>query len=174
MTKRQPDLDEETDRGLGGEGTTVHESSTVQERLVQRTCGWCGVPVTYTGVGRPPRYCSAAHKRRASELRRALERAELPVDEGGQTAEPVREVVERTTVITRVVRERSPNGVVPAARLNGEPYTLPADAIEWLEALGYLRSQVAAGRLPAFTREGLARACDLTARVLRAAPKRLP
>jgi hypothetical protein len=44
---------------------------TPGERLVERTCAWCGEPVAYSGRGRPPRYCTAAHRRRGWELRTA-------------------------------------------------------------------------------------------------------
>jgi hypothetical protein len=80
--------------------------------------------------------------------------------------------VERTETVTRTVVRQAPPEIrrVPAARLNGEPYTLPADVIEWAEALAHLRAQAASGEILVFAREALARACDLTARTLRADP----
>lgn len=151
------------------DGVVVSDTVTVRERLVQRTCSWCHAPIEYTGVGRPPLYCRPSHRKRASELRRAQDRAGRPVTEGGRTSEPVREVVERVETVTRtVIRQEIQR--VPAVRLSGEPYTLPADAIEWAQALAHLRTEVAAGRIPVFIREALARACDLTARALRNDP----
>ena len=77
----------------------AHELVAASERLLERTCEWCGKPVPYSGRGRPPRYCSPAHRHRAWELRTAQDRAERPVDDGGQSREPVREVVQRTVVL---------------------------------------------------------------------------
>lgn len=89
--------------------------------------------------------------------------------EGGRTAEPVREVVERTETVTRTVVRQGPVEVrtVPAVRLSGEPYTLPTDPIEWAQTLAYLRAAAAQGRIPDIARESLAAACERTARVLR-------
>ncbi|CAM5630052.1 hypothetical protein SCYAM73S_05935 [Streptomyces cyaneofuscatus] len=144
----------------------------MREQLVERTCAWCGEPVTYGGRGRPPRYCSPVHRRRAWELRSAQDRAERPVSEGGQSREPVREIVERTKTVVRTVVLRAP-GQVPLApraaqRLNGEKYTLPEDAVEWIEALAALRREVNDPKINMF-REHIALACERTARALRAA-----
>jgi hypothetical protein len=88
----------------------------VRERLAKRACAWCCTPVQYKGRGRPPRYCGAAHRTRAWELRRAQE--------------TIREVVERTETIVRTEVREAPVKVkvVPGVRLSGEAYTLPEDA----------------------------------------------
>jgi hypothetical protein len=83
---------------------------------------------------------------------------------GGRSFEPVREVVERTVV--RMVPV--PTAPRPAVRLSGEPYTLPTDAVEWVEALAALRTRAGSTRIYPF-REQLARACDRAARALREA-----
>ncbi|MFE3144285.1 hypothetical protein [Streptomyces scopuliridis] len=72
----------------------------------------------YAGTGRIPKYCSDSHRKRASQLRTAPARAALPVDEGGRTTEPVREVIERTETVTRTVVRQGPVEIrrVPAAR----------------------------------------------------------
>jgi hypothetical protein len=143
-----------------------------REQLVSRTCGWCGVPVVYSGKGRPPRYCSPAHRRRAWELRSAQDRADAPVDAGGRSLDPVREVVLRTETVVRSVPVPGPPA--PAVRLSGAPYTLPEDAVEWVQALAYLRRTAPTHpRLSPFLQQ-LARACERTARVLRDADTALP
>lgn len=169
MTKERQTASEDGQE-LGADVIEVRETATVQERLVKRTCEWCGKAIEWSGVGRPPLYCRDAHRKRASALRRAQALADRPVAEGGRTAEPVREVVERTRTVTQTVVRQGPVEVrrVPATRLSGEPYTMPADPIEWAEALAHLRDAVSSGRIPAPARESLARACDQTARALRA------
>ncbi|GAA3754031.1 hypothetical protein GCM10023082_56930 [Streptomyces tremellae] len=142
------------------------EVRVVRERLVARTCAWCGEEVPYAGTGRPPAYCGAAHRTRAYELRRAQARAERPVGEGGRTREPVTQVVERTETVVRTV-VRTEQERVPATRLSGEPYTLPEDAIEWAQALAHLRQAAEQGSLPDLASEPLARACEAAARALR-------
>jgi hypothetical protein len=146
------------------------ETLSVREQLVQRTCAWCGAPVAYGGRGRPPRFCSPVHRRRAWELRSAQDRAERPVSDGGQSREPVREVVQRTETVVRTITLRDP-GRIPLApraaeRLNGQPYTLPEDAVEWVEALAALRRSARDPKIYPF-REHLARACEKAARALR-------
>ncbi|MCL7382216.1 hypothetical protein [Streptomyces sp. 35G-GA-8] len=147
-----------------GDVVAVHETAVVQTRLLKRTCGYCGKPVTYAGTGRPPKYCSDGHRKLASAERLALARAGRSGDDD-QSSEPVREVVERTVTVTQTVVRQGPVRQVPATRLSGEPYTLPADPIEWAQALAYLRGE-ATRFLPAH-RASLAQACELTARVLR-------
>lgn len=80
-------------------------------------------------------------------------------------------MVERTETIVRTLVRRRPGEVreVPAARLSGEPYTLPEDAVEWAQALAQLRRIAMAGGVPGVAREPLARACEAAARALRAA-----
>lgn len=135
----------------GGDVLAVHESVVVSERLKATTCAWCGEQVLYAGVGRPPKYCRVAHRKRASELRTAQRRAGRPVAEGGRTTEPVREVVERTETVTRTTVRRGP------AKLR-----LPEDIYEWQHALRALRGAVEAGQLAGF-HEVLV--CDLEATV---------
>ncbi len=153
----------------------VRESGVVRDQLVQRTCAWCGIPVQYKGKGRPPQYCSAAHRTRAWELRTAQARAARPVNEGGRTQEPVRELVERTETIVRTVTRESPPKVkvIPGVRLSGEAYTLPEDAVEWVQALMYLRRHAGSPKVYPF-REHVARACETTAKVLRDAAPAFP
>ncbi len=70
---------------------------------------------------------------------------------------------------TIVLRDTSqiPPAPRPAQRLSGQPYTLPEDAVEWIEALRALRLEAATNpRVSAF-REHIARACDKTAAALR-------
>ncbi|WP_329453831.1 hypothetical protein [Streptomyces sp. NBC_01497] len=146
-------------------GDEPQERRTMRERLVERTCAWCGQSVPYAGTGRRPKYCSAAHRTRAYELRTAQARAGLSPAEGGRSPDPVTQIVERTETVVRT----EPGGVrqVPAARLSGEPYTLPEDAVEWVQALAHLRQVIARGGLPEMAREPLARACEAAARELR-------
>ena len=152
--------------GQGKPGrSTGRETSAVRERLVERTCAWCGEPVAYSGRGRPPRYCSAVHRRRGRELRTAQERAERPVDDGGRDRAPVREVVQRTVVLQEAAQ--APPAPRPAQRLSGQPYTLPEDAVEWVEALAALRRSVTHPQIYPF-REQVARACERAALALRA------
>ncbi|MDQ1022532.1 hypothetical protein QF035_000114 [Streptomyces umbrinus] len=160
MTKMRP----EDGQGKPGRSTD-RETPTTGERLVERTCAWCGESVAYSARGRPPRYCSAVHRRRGWELRTAQERAERPVDDGGRDRAPVREVVQRTVVLQEAAQARpAPR---PAQRLSGQPYTLPEDAVEWVEALAALRRDVTNPRIYPF-REQVARACERTALALRA------
>ena len=158
----------------GGDGDArypVQETLSTYEQLVERTCAWCGEPVAYGGRGRPPRYCSAVHRRRAWEVRTAEGRAARPVGEGGQSREPVREVVQRTvrTVVLQESDQVRP-APQPAQRLSGQPYTLPEDAVEWIEALAVLRREALTNpRIHPF-REHVARACERTAEALRTDP----
>ncbi|MEV6404027.1 hypothetical protein AB0M58_13920 [Streptomyces bobili] len=178
MTKSlAPQLDEpRQDEGQTAGVVSVRESGVVvREQLVQRTCAWCGIPVHYKGKGRPPQYCSAAHRTRAWELRTAEARAARPVSDGGRTREPVREVVERTETVVRTVVREGPAKVrvIPGVRLSGAPYTLPEDAVEWVQALMYLRRHTNSPKIH-FFREHIARACETTARVLRDPASAIP
>ncbi|MEV7076618.1 hypothetical protein [Streptomyces sp. NPDC093990] len=82
----------------------------------------------------------------------------------------MREIVERTQTVVRTVMLQAPDQVPlaprAAQRLNGEPYTLPEDAVEWIEALVALRREVNNPRIRMF-REHIALACEKTARALR-------
>jgi hypothetical protein len=152
--------------GHGKPGRSAdRETPTTRERLVERTCAWCGEPVAYSGRGRPPRYCTAAHRRRAWELRTAQDRAERPVSDGSRNRAPVREVVQHTVVLQEPALARpAPR---PAQRLSGQPYTLPEDAVEWVEALAALRRDVTHPRIYPL-RDQVARACERAALALRA------
>jgi hypothetical protein len=109
------------------------------------------------------------HRRRAWELRTAHERAQRPVSDGGKTQEPVREVVQHVEKVVRTVARPEPVSIPPvprpAQRLSGEPYTLPEDAVEWIEALAALRRDVDNPKIHPF-REHVARACMRTAEAL--------
>lgn len=143
------------DQEHDGKVLAVRETVSVGERLKTTTCAWCGGRIVYAGVGRPPKYCRDSHRKRASELRTAQKRAARPVDQGGQTTEPVREVVERTETITRTTVRRGP------AKLR-----LPEDIYEWQHALRQLQNEVRAGRLAGF-HEVLVRDLEATAAVVR-------
>ncbi|MER6039008.1 hypothetical protein ABT133_34755 [Streptomyces sp. NPDC001835] len=54
----------------------------------------------------------------------------------------------------------------PARRLSGQPYTLPEDAVEWIEALAVLRRKATNPEVHPF-REYIARACEKTLQALR-------
>ncbi|MFF2102282.1 hypothetical protein [Streptomyces sp. NPDC058202] len=54
-----------------------------------------------------------------------------------------------------------------AQRLSGQPYTLPEDAIEWIEALAALRREAVTNPRVAPFREHIANACERTLEVLR-------
>lgn len=151
-THRGPDND---DQEHDGEVLAVRETVVVGERLKTTTCAWCGERIVYAGVGRPPKYCRDSHRKRASELRTAQKRAARPVDQGGQTSEPVREVVERTETVMRTTVRRGP------AKLR-----LPEDIYEWQHALAQLQNAVRAGRLAGF-HEVLVRDLEATAAVVR-------
>ncbi|MFG2441093.1 hypothetical protein [Streptomyces sp. NPDC048508] len=144
----------------------------MSEQLLERSCAWCGDPVVYTGRGRPPRYCGPVHRRRAWEVRTAEERAGRPVSDGGRTSEPVREIVQRTEMIvrTQVLHDAGASAPRPAQRLSGQPYTLPEDAVEWIEALAALRQEAVTNPKVVPFREHIARACERTLKVLRSEP----
>ncbi|MET7826990.1 hypothetical protein ABZT23_20175 [Streptomyces sp. NPDC005386] len=146
----------------------------MREQLLERGCAWCGEPVAYSGRGRPPRFCRPVHRRQAWEVRSAEERAGRPVSEGGRSTEPVREIVQRTETVvsTRAVLEAGLMSLAPrpAQRLSGQPYTLPEDAVEWIEALAALRREAVTNPKVAPFREHIAKACARTLEVLRSEP----
>jgi hypothetical protein len=152
-----PDDDQEHD----GDVLAVRESTSVLERLKTTTCRWCGQTIEYAGVGRPPLYCRDSHRKRASELRTAQRRAARPVAEGGQTTEPVREVIERTETRTHTTVRRGP------AKLR-----LPKDIHQWQHTLKQLQNEVRSGHLTGF-REILVRDLEETLRIVRDEQKRL-
>ncbi|MFH9426419.1 hypothetical protein [Streptomyces sp. NPDC017529] len=153
-SEQQPGPDGD-DLAVRGDVLAVLETVSVSERLKSTSCAWCGRPVLYAGVGRPPKYCRDSHRKRASEARTAQRRAGRPVDQGGQTTEPVREVVERTETVTRTTVRRGPSKL-----------RLPEDIYEWQHALGQLQNEVRAGRLAGFY-DVLVRDLEETARVVR-------
>ncbi|MGW6485678.1 hypothetical protein [Streptomyces sp. NPDC055056] len=148
----------------------------MREQLVERSCAWCGEPVAYSGRGRTPRFCSPVHRRRAWEVRSAEERAGRPVSEGGRSTEPVREIVQRTETVVRTrvvpgsVEGRVQQAPRSAQRLSGQPYTLPEDAVEWIEALAVLRREAVTNPKVAPFREHIANACERTLEALRSDP----
>lgn len=93
------------------------------------------------------------------------------MSEGGRSTDPVREIVQgiETVVRTRVVPAtgRMPQAPRSAQRLSGQPYTLPEDAIEWIEALAALRREAMTNPRVAPFREHIANACERTLEVLR-------
>lgn len=146
---------DDDDQEQDGDVLAVRETVSVSERLKTTTCAWCGEPIVYAGVGRPPRYCRDSHRKRASEVRTAQRRAARPVDQGGQTTDPVREVVERTKTVTRTTVRRGPAEV-----------RLPQDIWEWQAALVQLQNAVREGRFTSFL-DLLARDLEATAAVAR-------
>ncbi|MER6443336.1 hypothetical protein ABT275_44765 [Streptomyces sp. NPDC001185] len=74
-----------------------------------------------------------------------------------------------TMVCTRVVPDsgRMPQAPRPAKHLSGQPYTLPEDAIEWIEVLAALRRDAVTNPRVAPFREHIANACERTLEVLR-------
>ncbi|MFE3455961.1 hypothetical protein ACFXKD_00335 [Nocardiopsis aegyptia] len=93
---------------------TARVTETTRQRLVSRACAWCGDPVPYSGKGRPPKYCSKAHRNRAWEVRTAADRQERDREAGTARTEdePVREVIRevRTRTATRSARIEVPGG----------------------------------------------------------------
>ncbi|WP_329405009.1 hypothetical protein [Streptomyces melanogenes] len=144
------------DQEHDGDVLAVRETVSVSERLKTTTCAWCGERIVYAGVGRPPKYCRDSHRKRASEVRTAQRRAARPVDQGGQTTDPVREVVERTETVTRTTVRRGP------AKLR-----LPEDIYEWQHALAQLQNQVRNGHGLAGFYGVLVRDLEATAAVVR-------
>lgn len=100
------------------------------ERLVRRTCAWCGVWIEYSGRGRRPTYCSKSCRNRAWEVRTAEARLHRDQDAGAIPAapEPIREVVSR------------PAPAPPAPKV-------PHQAAVWTRFLGELTGQLRDGDL---------------------------
>jgi hypothetical protein len=91
-----------------GEHVAEYESVHVRERLVKRTCAWCGTELRYSGRGRPPKFCTDNHRKRWHEREKA--KAELG---DAPTPEPVREVIERTETVVRTVVRKGPTVLQP-------------------------------------------------------------
>lgn len=100
------------------------------ERLVRRTCAWCGTWIEYSGRGRRPTYCSKSCRNRAWEVRTADARLHRDQDAGAvpAAAEPIREVVSR------------PAPAPPAPRV-------PTRIADWTRFLGELSGQLRDGDL---------------------------
>ncbi|MER6288414.1 hypothetical protein [Streptomyces sviceus] len=90
--------------------------------------------------------------------------------DGGLSREPVREVVQRTETVVRTVVLRDldhiPLAPRAAQRLDGQPYTLPEDAVEWIEALAALRRAATSPKIY-LLRDHVALACERAAQTLR-------
>ncbi|WRZ96451.1 hypothetical protein OHB54_46755 (plasmid) [Streptomyces sp. NBC_01007] len=94
--------------------------------------------------------------------------------EGGKTTDPVREIVQRTETVvrTRLLQDAGHMAIAPrpARRLSGQLYTLPEDAVEWIEALAALQHEVLTNPRVTPFREHIAKACEKTLEVLRSQP----
>jgi hypothetical protein len=110
-----------------------HESVHTEHHLQSRTCAWCGARMTYTGRGRPPRYCGKSCRNRAWEVRTTERRLQRDVALAAATTEPVREVIIETVTRTRTRVE---------TRVDRHP---PTTAGEWLKHLAELTRQLETG-----------------------------
>ncbi|MEV3986906.1 hypothetical protein [Nonomuraea sp. NPDC049758] len=109
------------------------ERVEIRDRLQGRTCAWCATYISYSGRGRPPRYCSKSCRNRAWEVRTAERRLQRDIATAAVRAEPVREVHTQTTVRTRTRVE---------IRVERRP---PATAQDWVKHLAALTDQLRAG-----------------------------
>jgi len=100
------------------------------ERLVSRTCAWCGDLIVYSGRGRRRTYCSKAHRNRAWEVRTAEKRLGRDLAAGTASAAPVREVVSRPPVAAKTAPP------APAAA------AVPTRVADWVKLLGVLEEQI--------------------------------
>ncbi|MFD4050173.1 hypothetical protein ACFWSF_32265 [Streptomyces sp. NPDC058611] len=108
MTTSTPHAAADDDDQEHGQPVAQYETVHVHERLVTRTCAWCGVELRYSGTGRPAKFCSAGHRKRWHEREKA--KAEL----GSADAPPiVREVIERTETVVRTVVRKGPMALQP-------------------------------------------------------------
>lgn len=119
-----------TDHGDGQPGASE------PGRVVSRDCEACGRPVTYHGIGRRPRYCTAACRQRAWALRTAARTLTAGADPRPTV---LREVVERD----RIVEIPAPPPPVPAPP---PAAAVPSRGREWTELLDTLRTQLADDR----------------------------
>lgn len=127
------------------------ESLTVvthTNRLLARTCHWCGSDIELNPRGRHRRYCSRSCRQRAYEVRTAAARQESDRAAGTARAadEPVREVVERT--VTRMHpfvagRPRAETWLEPVE----EPDEDPPRARELQRTLVQVAAEIAQGRM---------------------------
>ncbi|MFD5415239.1 hypothetical protein [Streptomyces nojiriensis] len=150
MTTRTPHATADDDDQEHGQPVAEYETVHVQERLVKRTCAWCGVELRYSGTGRPAKFCSAGHRKRAHERDKA--KAELGLADAPPT---VREVIERTETVVRTVVRKGPTVLhpVPARPEPGQMnLRFPETFEDWHTMLALL--QVDASKLRGHHREG--------------------
>lgn len=83
----------------------------------------------YSGKGRPASFCCKAHRNRAWEVRTAVASQAAAQAVGVAAAGPVREVIERTTVVEKPV-------VIPT------PSSAPVSARDWIAMLDQLAAQL--------------------------------
>lgn len=132
MTTSAPsEIPDGEDQGHG-EPVAEYESVHVTERLVTRTCGWCGAELTYSGRGRPPKFCTDSHRKRWHERENA--KAELG---DAPAPEPVREVIERTETVVRTVVRKGPT-VLHQVPQRPE-LRFPESVDDWLTMLSLLQ-----------------------------------
>ncbi|MFZ3475443.1 hypothetical protein ACODT4_41360 [Streptomyces sp. 2.9] len=155
MTTSTPEPTADNDDQEHEQPVAVYETVHVRERLVTRTCAWCGTKLEYSGTGRPPKFCGPSHRKRAHEREKA--RAELGT--AGQPQPPVREVVERTETVVRTVVRKGPATIHPVPS-RPEPGQMnlrfPETFEDWHTMLALL--QVDASKLRGHGREGELRA----------------
>lgn len=121
---------------------------TVDDKLLARTCDWCGADIELNSRGRHRRYCSRNCRQRSYEVRTAQRRQEDDRAAGTARAadEPVREVVERT--VTRMHplvagRPRAETWLEPVE----EPDEDPPRARELQRTLVQVAAEIAQGRM---------------------------
>ncbi len=119
-----------TSTSTAADGIELSEDPA-DERLVSRTCGWCGELMVYRGVGRRPKYCSKSCKNRAWEVRSAQRRLDRDIAAGTASTEPVREVVSRPP---------KPEPKAPAPR-QAAPRA-PVRIADWVKLLAVLEEQL--------------------------------
>lgn len=129
-------------------------NEAVRDKLLSRTCAWCGVEMAARkkGRGRQRKYCSEAHRQRAYEVRTARRRLENDQNAGRARSEdePVREVVRRTRTRTKVLASAPLHrrGIYP-----GDVYPPPAmeegavDPGQVQELLTRAAAQIAQGQM---------------------------
>lgn len=151
----QPETDPDGNPYVG----TPRITETTHQRLVSRTCAWCGEPVPYSGTGRPATYCSPAHRTRAWEVRTATARQERDRQAGTARGEdePVREVIHETVTrtATRTARVEVPVPVPGRVRTVQVPVEVEVErpvrlesAAEVCAVLSGVEAAVREGRFP--------------------------
>lgn len=150
MTTSMPDATADNDGQEHEKPVAEYESVHVRERLVKRTCAWCGTELEYSGTGRPPKFCTAGHRKRWHERKKA--KAEL--GRADDTREPVREVIERTETIVRTIVRKGPAVLQPVPTrpaLAQADLRFPESFDDWYTMLALL--QVDASKLRGHYRE---------------------